>query len=202
MNLRISSVIFDLGGVILRTVNPEPREILAEKFGVSRKELESFIFMSETSIQSEVGKLSDKEHWEVILRHFGQPIENYLDTYHEFFSGDAIDQELITYIGSLKPTYKIALLSNAWVNAREQLGRKYDFLDKFNAAIFSYEVGKRKPDRAIFMNILEQLDEKGENTIFIDDMLVNVEGARKAGLNSVHFKDTPSLIEYLNTILN
>ena len=202
MNKKINAVIFDMGGVLLRTINSQPREAIAERFGVTRAELEAFIFMSETSLRSEVGELSDKKHWETVLLHFNQPVGDHLKVYDEYFSGDAIDKELMAFAVSLKPDYQLGLLSNAWVNARPLLSRHFDFIDAFDVSVFSYEVGMRKPDPVIFMVMLEKMGVGAENVVFIDDMPANVEGAKSAGLHAIRFTDTPTAIASLKTILN
>ena len=198
----IDAVIFDMGGVLLRTENPAPREALAASFGVTRMELEAFIFMSETSLRSEVGELSDKDHWEMALRHFNQPVNGYLAVYDEFFSGDTIDQKLLGFVVSLKQDYQVGLLSNAWMNARTLLDEHFDFINAFDVSVFSSEVGMRKPDQAIFKLILEKMGVKAENAVFIDDMPLNVEGAISAGLHAIRYTDTPQILTALKTMLN
>jgi len=202
MRKEINAVIFDMGGVLLKTANPVPREVLAKRFGVTRAELEAIIFMSETSLRSEVGELSDKEHWETALRHFNQPVDDYTTVYDEYFSGDAIDQELLDFAVSLKSNYQLGLLSNAWVNARTQLNKHFDFIDAFDVSVYSSEVGIRKPDQAIFRLMLEKMGVKAENAVFIDDMPSNVEGAISAGLHAIRYMDTPKTIASVKMMLN
>ena len=202
MRKEINAVIFDMGGVLLKTENPAPREALAARFGVTRMELEAFIFMSETSLCSEVGELSDKDHWENALRHFNQPVNSYLAVYDEYFSGDAIDQELLGFVVSLKSDYQVGLLSNAWMNARTLLDKHFNFINAFDVSVFSSEVGMRKPDQAIFKLILEKMGVKAENAVFIDDMPLNVEGAISAGLHAIRYTDTPQIITTLKIMLN
>lgn len=202
MNKKIDLVIFDMGGVLLQTINSQPREAIAARFGVTRTELEMFIFMSETSLRSEVGELSDKEHWENVLHHFNQPVSDYTKVYDEYFSGDSIDQEMLAFAVSLKPDCQLGLLSNAWVNARPLLGERFDFIDTFDVSVFSYEVGMRKPDPAIFKLILKKAGVKAENTIFIDDMPTNVEGAKFVGLHAIRYTDTQATITAIKAMLN
>jgi FMN phosphatase YigB (HAD superfamily) len=186
MSKKIHAVIFDMGGVLLKTTNSQPREAIAERFGVTRAELEAFIFMSETSLRSEVGELSDKEHWENVLHHFNQPVGDYLKIYDEYFSGDAIDDELLAFAVSLKPDYRLGLLSNAWVNARPLLSKHFDFIDVFDVSVFSSEVGIRKPDLAIFNLMIEKMSVK----------------AKSAGLNVIRYMDTPTAIAAVRAMLN
>ena len=197
----IKTVIFDMGGVILRTIDPAPRERMAERFGCSRAELEDFVFSSPTSVQSEIGQLDDIEHWRVVLENFRQTGITPLEAYYEFFSGDEIDQDLINFASSLKKERKIGLLSNAWVNARQRLGALYEFIDIFDVAIFSSEVGVRKPEKAIFDLMLAKLDAKPQEAIFIDDFAINFRGAEEAGLHSILFMNKIDTIREVNTLL-
>lgn len=197
----INAIIFDMGGVLLRTVDPKPRELMAHRFGCSRSELENFVFSSPTSIQSEVGMLSDIDHWRVVLEHFRRNELSPESAYYEFFSGDAINQNLMDFAKLLKLKFKVGLLSNAWENARKRLGALYDFIDLFDASIFSAEVGERKPNPKIFEIMLEKLGAKPEESIFIDDFPVNVEGAENAGLISILYENDTQVIKRVNQLL-
>lgn len=190
-----------MGGVLLRTVDPAPREAIAARFGTTRRELENFIFNSETSIQSELGQLSDVEHWHSVMHHFGQPVGSYLGLYDEYFSGDAIDQELVTFAASLKPAYKLGLLSNAWENARPLLSERFAFLHAFDESIFSYEIGVRKPDPAMYHTMLKRLDAAPEEALFIDDFQVNVDGALAIGMQAIHYSSAIQTISAIKKLL-
>jgi FMN phosphatase YigB (HAD superfamily) len=52
----------------------------------------------------------------------------------------------------------------------------------------SYELGAVKPDREIFDLVAARLDAPRERILFLDDNLVNVEGAREAGFRSERAK--------------
>lgn len=201
MTNSIKAVIFDMGGVLLRTVDPAPREAIAKRFGVTRAELEDFIFNSETSIRSEIGQLSDVDHWHTVMRHFGQPVDDYLTLYDEYFSGDAIDQDMLAFAASLKPKHKVALLSNAWENARPMLSERFDFLHIFDESIYSSEIGVRKPDEAMYFIMLDRLGVKSQEALFIDDMQLNVHGARRIGMHSLLHTTTQETIAAIKSLL-
>jgi len=57
----------------------------------------------------------------------------------------------------------------------------------FDHQFHSFELGVAKPDPAFFTCILETLGVPAAETVFVDDVLANVRGARAAGLNAVHF---------------
>ena len=60
----------------------------------------------------------------------------------------------------------------------------------FDHQFHSFELGVAKPDPAFFTCILETLGVPAAETVFVDDVLANVRGARAAGLNAVHFGRT------------
>ncbi len=201
MENKIKAVIFDMGGVLLRSVNSEPRDVIARRFGTTRMELEKFVFRGPTSVQSEKGEVSDIFHWEMVLKHFGHPEEDPLKIYAEYFSGDDIDQDLLEFAESLKPEIKIGLLSNAWVDSRKRLGALFHFIEIFDVSIFSAEVMARKPEPEIYRIILEKLEVIPEESIFIDDFPENIKGAEKLGIKTILYKNTQETIRTINSML-
>jgi glucose-1-phosphatase len=201
MKEKIKALIFDMGGVILRNSDPRPRAEMAKRYGTTQEELESYIFRGPTSVESEKGLISDINHWEKILNHFGQKGVDPVAEYNTYFSGDAVNQELLDYIKSLKPAYKIGLLSNAWVDSRKRLGNLFHFLDAFDVAVFSYEVKARKPDKEIYLIMLKELGVKPGEAIFIDDFPENIKGASSLGINAILFQNTQDAIHQINSLL-
>ncbi len=98
-----------------------------------------------------------------------------------------------TYLLELKEKYNTVLLSNTnpihLDHFHQKLKSVYniDSLSTFfNNTYFSFEMGMRKPDVEIFQKVcsLENFDPK--TTLFIDDTIQHVEGAKAAGLNAFH----------------
>jgi glucose-1-phosphatase len=189
MDKEIHGIIWDMGGVILRTVDPSPRTELAQRFGLTRKELERVAFLSEDSRIAELGQITREEHWSRVASQFGmRPQEGHIFE-DKFWSGDQVDVDLINYIHGLRPKYKTGLLSNAWSDMRELLdGYLAHCLDAFDASLFSYEVGLVKPDERFYHAILDKMGVEASQAIFIDDFGVNIEGALAAGLNAIQFE--------------
>ena len=61
--------------------------------------------------------------------------------------------------------------------------------------IFSHEVRLLKPDQEIFKLALKRARCPAENCLFIDDAVVNVEGAQKAGIPALQFTGFDALME-------
>lgn len=83
--------------------------------------------------------------------------------------------------------YGLYILSNA-SNAFYWYFPDFLPLDYFDGIVVSADVRLLKPDRRIYEHLLACYGLKGEECLFLDDLLPNVEGARAAGLNAFHFQ--------------
>lgn len=198
----IKAVIFDMGGVLLRTVDPSPRSLLAEKFGLNMRELEAVVFQSPHAIEAEEGKISRDDHWKAVAADLGMDEVELPDFIEQYWAGDAENLELVEFIRGLRPKYSTGLLSNAWSGVRETLEGQSQFLTVMDQIVFSSEVGLRKPDPEIYQLALARLGVPAGQAVFVDDFQVNIQAAKTAGILTVHFTDTDRAVEDLRGILN
>ena len=188
----IRAVIFDLGGVILRTDDVSQREQLAQRFGLTRWQLEEIVFGGQVSQQAEAGQASMDEVWEAIRQRLNLKPEEMPAFERGFFGGDRVDFALIDLIRALHQSYRTALLSNAW---RLDMPR---FLqedlripaDTFDVIISSAAYKQAKPHPEIYRLALKDLGVKAEQAVFVDDNARNIAGAQQVGLRTVHFQNT------------
>ncbi|MEI8133228.1 MAG: HAD family phosphatase [Leptolinea sp.] len=193
----IQAVIFDMGGVILRSESVVSRTKLAKKFGLTRKELENIVFQSDESKKAELGEFTAEQHWNNIARLLNFPQAELAEFQRAYWDGDQVDEELVAFIRGLRGKYKTGMLSNAWHGARERIMAEYHFLSAFDAVIFSADVHLRKPDPRIFLLMLARLGVKVAEAVFVDDFMENIEGARAVGLQTVLFKTREGVIREL-----
>jgi len=63
---------------------------------------------------------------------------------------------------------------------------------------YSFEMGKAKPETAIYEQVIEENKLIPEKTLFIDDSLKNLEGAKKLHLQTLHINPaTQSILDFL-----
>ena len=101
----------------------------------------------------------------------------------------------------VKGTYKLDVLSDAWINTREKVQEWINY-DLFDAIIFSFEVRVSKPDPSPYTNILSRLNVAAEECIFVDDRTVNVECVRGIGRKAMQYNgdmDIRAAVEQLTT---
>jgi putative hydrolase of the HAD superfamily len=98
--------------------------------------------------------------------------------------------------------YRMAMLTNN-VREWEPLWRAMLPVDEiFEDVVDSGFVGCRKPESRIYELTLERIAMPAEACLFIDDVLVNCEGARKAGLQAVHFQDNEQAMPEIRAALS
>ena len=110
----IKSVIWDIGGVIMRTEDPVPRAELAAELGVTREYLNELVFGGEQGTRAQIGEINQQEIWDYVRSELKLAPGEYSDLRERFFSGDVLDTQLVNFIRSLKPRFKIGIISNAW----------------------------------------------------------------------------------------
>ncbi|MDO5729128.1 MAG: HAD family phosphatase [Actinomycetaceae bacterium] len=90
-----------------------------------------------------------------------------------------------------------AVLSNWPADLFHYALEQIPIIETLGHRIVSGEVGIVKPDRDIFELLLNQLDLRACNTVFIDDNLDNIEVALRVGIDAIHFTDATALREEL-----
>lgn len=185
----IKAVIWDMGGVIVRTEDQSSRIALAQELGVELPELYRQVFESDSARLATLGRISEEEHWRQVGDHFGYQAEKLQEFQDRFWAGDRVDLVLCEFIKRLKVKCQTGLLSNAWSGARQMLQKRLDLDALFDQSIFSAEVRMAKPGAEIYDEILKRLGVKPEEAIFVDDSAVNIEAAIQLGIKGLLFTD-------------
>jgi haloacid dehalogenase superfamily, subfamily IA, variant 3 with third motif having DD or ED/haloacid dehalogenase superfamily, subfamily IA, variant 1 with third motif having Dx(3-4)D or Dx(3-4)E len=187
----LRAVLWDMGGVLLRNMIPEPRIRLAELYGMSESQLEELVFENPVSKKATIGEVGVEELWEYVREALQLDPQKLAEFEVTFWSSDRVDEELIDFIQSLRQNYKIGLLSNAFVDARPSLSKRFPgLLNVFDEVVFSYEVKIAKPDPRIYSLMLDKLGLEPENAIFVDDFRENVEAAHALGIHAIQFRNS------------
>jgi glucose-1-phosphatase len=183
----IEAVIWDLGGVLVRTTDRAPRTALAGRYGMSYQAMEELVYGGEDGRNAQLGLISSEQRWELIRRRFELSEAGLEQFKADFWGGDAVDYELVAYIRSLRPRYKTALLSNAFSDLRGVVTGTWGFAGAFDTLVISAEEGLVKPDARIYQLPLQRLGVQPGEAVFIDDFKHNIEGAQAVGMHAVHF---------------
>jgi putative hydrolase of the HAD superfamily len=98
--------------------------------------------------------------------------------------------------------YKMAILSihgREWV---DYLEKKFNFHKLFDVHSFSYNEGVSKPHPTAFQRVLQKLNAKPEECLFIDDNKENIAAAEALGIKSILFTNAADLQDNLRHIIS
>ncbi|MFD3000337.1 HAD family hydrolase [Pontibacter toksunensis] len=204
---QIKNIIFDLGGVIINLNYNKSIEELQKlckencSIAYSQKEQTKLFDMFET------GASSPEEFRRELRATYGitAPDEE-IDAAWNAMLLD-IPQERIDLLLELGKKYRIFLLSNT--NAihmkrfNDIVAHSFTIpsLDSlFEQSYYSHLIGKRKPDAAVFEDIMAMNSLKKEETLFIDDSIQHIESAHKVGLNTLHLQPPLTINEVFRDV--
>jgi len=201
MEKDIKAIIFDMGGVILRTEDKSSRTALAQRFGLTRGEIEDLVFNSPSAIAATVGQIGEREHWQIVWDSLKVAEEERPACEAAFWDGDVLDGDLLDFLRSQQGKRTTALLSNAWPGARDALTYHYPCIDAFDVSVFSYEVKLAKPDPAIYRLILDRVGVQPQQAIFLDDNIDNIASAGKMGIHAIRFLNTTQALSEIRSLI-
>lgn len=185
----IKAIIFDIGGVLIRTEDRTPRAALEQRLGLQPGEAEFLLYNSDRGRQAQHGAISAQEQWAWAQQRFGLTDLEMQQFRADYWGGDRVDTNLLELIRSLHERYQTAIISNAMDDLLEDVMPRIDP----DGTLFDVVVGSAyervmKPAPEIFLRTLERLGRTPAEAIFIDDMPTNVAGAQAVGLAAIHFQ--------------
>jgi epoxide hydrolase-like predicted phosphatase len=183
----IKAVVFDWGGVLMRTVDDGGRRKWEEKLGLPRYAVDRVVHGSRSWKEAQSGVISDAEYWADVARQLGLDDGELAEFRRDYFSGDELDQEMVAFIATLRPRFQTALLSNASPQLEHVLER-LGVADLFDVVVISGQVGVQKPDPRIYHIVLDRLGVAPDEVLFVDDFVHNVEAAAREGIQTLHFR--------------
>jgi epoxide hydrolase-like predicted phosphatase len=196
----IRAIIFDYGGVLVRTVNPVPRRELERRFGMPPGGASKAVLESSRWDEVQLGRISTAEFWADVGQRLGLNAGELAEFRRAFWAGDRLDEELVTFIRNLRAEgYRTVLLSNAPTGLRQHL-EQLGIADAFDALVISGCEGLMKPAPAIFELALARVGVAAEEAVFVDDFRVNVVAAWQVGLHATSFRGLSPLRKWLQDL--
>ena len=143
------------------------------------------------------GQLTGIAFWQKMLERAGLPADEHMA--EELNDWDARmwttqNPAMLEWQRRLKEHgVKTAILSNMGDNVLARIESEFDWIHRFDVLVWSFQLHMAKPYPAIYRYTLERLGTRPEETLFLDDKLVNVEAARAMGMMALQFLDVARL---------
>lgn len=188
------TIIFDLGAVL---IDWDRRHLYTKLFNGRTAELDYFLDNVCTlawNAEMDAGR-PFAEAVAAKIAEFPQ-YKPYIAAYHtrwdEMIAG-TIDDTIQILAELIEAGYSTAALSNWSAETFPLIRPRFEFLNWFDEIVLSGEVKANKPDPAIYHILLERINRRPQDCIFIDDSLANIQAAQQLGFQVVHFQSSAQL---------
>lgn len=202
---KINTLIFDFGNVLVNLHNEEElRAKLAELGQPASGTMAEMMLMpggSEVFWDVMRGKTTEAQMWQMMADEWHIPLDLAKKVMQDVAAPNRPNMPLIEFIEGLKGDYKIGVLSNAGDATLERLLQWYPYDQFVDVFIISAEVKLAKPDPEIYELALRTLNAKGEESVFVDDLLENIEAAEEQGITGIWHRDNDGTIARLKELL-
>lgn len=195
--MKPKNIVFDIGNVLVKWA---PKEVVVRLFPdyPDHDDLTLKLFKSPSWFDLNKGKLTEAE----VIQTYGQQLGISISKLNELM--DEIKESLTPMEGSFDlleelcqakiPLYSITDNVHEIVTF---LKKRYTFFDKFIGVVVSADIGVLKPAKEIYQHLLITYHLKPEESIFFDDVQINVEGAQNVGMLGVQFTTAEACREEL-----
>jgi putative hydrolase of the HAD superfamily len=182
------NLIFDLGGVVVRW---DPAAIIASVFDDAdlQAKVREGVFAHPDWLELDRGTLDREDAIRRAAQRIGMAEAEIRRLLLAVPPSLTPIPETIELLYRLKARgYPLYCLSNMHIASIEHLEREQKFFEVFNGKAISCRLKLCKPEPAIYEEALKVNGLQARDTVFIDDVDVNVEAAAKVGLHTIQFR--------------
>src|SRR5688572_16803270 len=183
------NLIFDLGGVVVRW---DPAAIIASVFEDTdvQNRIRDGVFAHPDWLELDRGTLGREDAIRRAAQRTGIEAAELTRLLIAVPSSLVPIPQTVELLYRLKARgYPLYCLSNMHVASIEHLEREQRFFEVFTGRVISCRLNLCKPEPAIYRHALETYGLRAEETVFIDDVEVNVAAAAKLGMRTIQFRD-------------
>lgn len=124
--------------------------------------------------------LETRMGWHMTLGEINRLADDFTDNARRY----GLFDDVKTWLDRWKHDYSLGILSDAFPSILEFM-KQYGIYDDFGKVVISTQVGATKPDARMYAAILDALDARPEDCLFVDDRAANLTGAVSAGMQAV-----------------
>jgi len=197
--LAISTVIFDMGGVIVWTHWEHATEPLGRAAGMAPEQVLETVLNSDTHLAYMRGEIDTGEFASSVAASLDikMPADELMGHWNSIL---APNLEALPLLERVKGKHRLVLGSNTDEEHYKRSAELQPALALFADTLLSYELGHCKPDTAFFTSGLEVLGVSPDECVFIDDVAENIESATSLGITGIRFESMAQVELELETL--
>ena len=178
-------VVFDLGKVLVDFDYSIAARKVAARSKISLRDLAAFLSASPLLVQYECGMVNRRQFFEQIRDAVG--FQGGMEEFGGYFADIFTEiPPMIALQAELRrrgiPTY---IFSNTNDLAVEHVEKNFPFFKHFDGYLYSYQVGAMKPAAKIYEAMEKLCGRKGQDIIYLDDRLENIQAGLARGWKSL-----------------
>jgi 2-haloacid dehalogenase len=194
----IRHIVFDIGKVLIHYDPDLPFSRLIPD-AEERKWFFDNVCTGAWNVEQDRGRTWEEAEALLIAEHpaHEENIRNFRRCWHEMVP-HAYDDSVAIMEGLIDAGRDVTMLTNFASDTYHEARERFPFLDKPRGVTVSGDIRLIKPDPAIYRHHAASFGLDPAASLFIDDSPKNVEGAKSAGWQAVHFTDAKTLKADLN----
>ena len=185
----VKAIIFDVFGVLITDALGPMIEALRVSNPGGAAKIDGLV--AATS-RNEISRQDFTEQASAILGIMPDELRTQVD------AGEAKNAALLEFIKTLRPKYKIAVLSNISVGAFERRFSSAEIQEYFDVVVPSGAIGYIKPEPEAYLITAERLGAEPSECIMVDDREVCCEGAQAVGMQAIMYQSLAMLQDELS----
>jgi HAD superfamily hydrolase (TIGR01509 family) len=206
--MAIRNLIFDLGGVLLDIDFNKTKEAFEAQGFTDFNDYYQQSYSSPFFSEFEQGRISPASFYEGIRSIASITLSD--AQIEQSWNALLLDfrKQSIAYLATLRKDYPVFLLSNTNAAHHEEFTGRYrrefsseNFDENFDKAYYSHIIQLVKPGPESYLHITKENGLDPAETLFIDDTLKNIEGAKAVGMQTLHLQKGQLIEEMLPKIL-
>lgn len=201
----IKNIVFDLGRVVVDIAPENAFNAFSKlsKTNCSPAHIEAKMAENNIWKSYESGEMTDQEFREWIRQSFDIEADNDIIDYSFNTILQEVDPQKVKLIQSLSAHYNLFVLSNTskihmdyFLKMMHEKHGIPHFWDCFTKPFLSYEMGCWKPEKSIYQKMLKVGNMVPAQTLFFDDLEVNVQAAEELGIQTIQILPDYSFVDF------
>ncbi|MCR6685614.1 HAD-IA family hydrolase [Pseudoxanthomonas sp.] len=194
MRPRIGQLLLDFDGVLARYRRERRIAHLAAHAGAGYDRVHAVLYGSGLEARYDAGVVDTGDYLRALGKGIGAPVDEAAWLAARLAATEA-DPQALARVLALDGRLRLAILTNNGALMARAIPRIVaPLLPRLEGRVLcSGPLGGRKPDPQVFARALDRLGWNPATTLFVDDLFVNVQGARAAGLHADSVRDARAL---------
>ncbi|MCL1552868.1 HAD-IA family hydrolase [Xanthomonas nasturtii] len=185
-----SLLLLDFDGVLAHYARPRRMAALAAAAGCAPQRVHEVLFVQGLERAYDAGTIDTQTYLAQLSQGLGHTVDRAAWVAARIAACRA-DPSVVAQVLAVSATTAVAVLTNNGPLMMDAIERIVPPLFPLlrGRVLCSGTLGGRKPDVQVYQRALAQLGQRAERTLFVDDLFVNVRGARAAGLHADTVRD-------------